>query len=117
MQGAGYDVDGDRDVGSRHRQQRSRGIETEQEGSGQPACAPTVTPEAIISAWVGDLLASQLAEPDDSVAPPDVVLRASFEEPSELSEENRHRVLGTFRYTPPRTRRTRSRNDQGCVAE
>ncbi|KAL8435885.1 hypothetical protein Efla_002129 [Eimeria flavescens] len=45
------------------------------------------------------LWASQLAEPDYRVAQPDVVLRASFEESSELSEEDRHRVLGTFRYT------------------
>ncbi|KAL8439027.1 hypothetical protein Efla_002436 [Eimeria flavescens] len=49
----------------------------------------------------GDPRASPLAKPDYSVAQPDVVLRASFEESSELNEEDRHGVLGAFMYTPP----------------
>ncbi|KAL8439641.1 hypothetical protein Efla_004549 [Eimeria flavescens] len=44
----------------------------------------------------GGLRASQLAERDYRVAQPDVVLCALLQEPSELREENRHRVLGTF---------------------
>ncbi|KAL8426718.1 hypothetical protein Efla_006219 [Eimeria flavescens] len=49
----------------------------------------------------GDLRASQLVEPDYGEVQSDIVLRASFEESSELTEEDRYRVVGTFWYTSP----------------
>ncbi|KAL8426932.1 hypothetical protein Efla_006016 [Eimeria flavescens] len=47
----------------------------------------------------GALRTSELEEPDYAVAESEIVLRASFEESSQLSED-RHRVIGTSKYTP-----------------
>ncbi|KAL8430354.1 hypothetical protein Efla_001119 [Eimeria flavescens] len=106
-----------------------------------PACAPAGTPEAASSGWCAtrtepenideepqsrfrrpsqrqsgdpsDVRAFQLAEPDYSVAQPDVVLRASSEGSSKLSEKDRHRVLGAFKYTPPASKANQGQERQG----